>query len=856
MLVRVCSKIIAGLATICCLASAWAADADPARSVTFETDIQPILMKKCGACHSASGRAGLDIRTIGSLRQGGHSGAAIHVGSPNNSLLVTVIVNSQMPPKGMAEQVTPAELKLIKAWIASGAHATGKPGGHWAFTPPNPNLTPPVPVPYDVQNPVDRFLLTALKKRGLSYSHLASPRVRVRRLFLDLIGELPSNRDVEEFEASPTPESWERLVDRLLQDPRYGERQARHWLDTAGYADSEGILEEDRIRPNAYRYRDYVIKSLNKDLPYDQFLREQIAGDEMSHYRKADHWSSEIDSMVTATGFLRTAVDATRDDFNTHQFTEYQYRMLHDTQTILISTTLGITLQCARCHDHKYEPFTQKDYYGIQAILNGAIRPEGALLPSARRQIVAISDSEKRQMDAENAAADRDKARAEAELDTLRVEYLRKALTPIVAAHAEAERSALLTALSTLAARQTAAQKALIAANKGITVPSEAQLESAFPDFKRGAEALRARISEATRRHHLPAEIRAIYDQDSAPPPSHILLRGEYTHHGEALEPDVPAVLKNGFVFKPSSDVDAGTTGRRLSLARWIASKSNPLTARVEVNRIWYSHFGEGIVATLDNFGQSGAAPTNPPLLDWLSVQFTNGIGGATPWSRKPLHRLICTSLAYQQASGTPEGAAGAKIDPENRLLWRQRPHRMDAETLRDTMLQVSGDLDATMYGEPVTEDTRSTGEVAVAGESSTGRRSIYLLMRRSKAVSFLNAFDAPVIEVNCTRRASSSTAVQALAALNGSFTAARAAHLAKRVPGGADNNMLVQSLFEAAYQRAPSAQELKDTLEFLAKQTSIYTHNNVTSAAEARTKALEDCCLALLSSNEFMYVD
>ena len=856
MLSTVCSKIFSGFAAFCGLTFVCSASADPVKSVSYEADIKPILMKKCGACHSASGRAGLDIRTIGALRQGGHSGAAIQAGSPDKSLLITVIANKQMPPKGMGDEINPAELKLIKLWIAAGAHATGQSAGHWAFIPPRTGLNPPVPVPYRAENPIDKFLLTSLKNRGLCYSPAAEPRVRVRRLYLDLLGELPAKPDVDAFVADPSPTAWNRLVDRLLNDPRYGERQARHWLDTAGYADSEGVLEEDRIRPNAYRYRDYVIRALNSDLPYDRFLQEQIAGDELSHFRTTDKWTAQTDSMVTATGFLRTAVDATREDFNTHQFTEYQYRMLHDTQTILMSTTLGITLQCARCHDHKYEPFTQKDYYGIQAILNGAIRPEGALLPSARRQILAASSDEQKRIRESNAATDADKAAAEKQLDQLRSATIRQYFETRMAYIPPAQRPALLDALSTLTAKQTADQKALLANWKGLAAPSEDQLSAAIPTFKAAADSLKQRIAAAVARHQAIAQVRAVYDQDSMPPASHILLRGEYTHPGPELLADVPAVLKNGFEYRPASDVEPGTTGRRLALARWIAAKSNPLTARVEVNRIWYTHFGEGIVATLDNFGQSGAAPTNQPLLDWLSVQFTNGIGGATPWSRKPLHRLICTSLAYQQASETREGAAGAKIDPENRLLWRQRPHRMDAETLRDTMLQVSGDLDATMYGEPITEDTRSTGEVAVAGESSTGRRSIYLLMRRSKAVSFLNAFDAPVIEVNCTRRTSSSTAVQALAALNGSFTEARAAHLARKVAPTAATAEAAAILFSATYQREPSDRELKDTTEFIEKQTTIYTQNNVKSAAEAKTKALEDCCLALLSSNEFMYVD
>ena len=829
------------------------------RTPLFEADVRPVLLRKCGACHSASGRAGLDIRTPGSLKQGGHAGAAVHAGSPDTSPLVTAIEQHRMPPAGSGDPVTKAELQIIKNWIAAGAHANGSSVGHWAYTPPVSSSPPSVLVPFVTpSNPIDRFLLSELKKQGLSFSGMAAPRARIRRLYIDLVGELPTPAETDAFASNPTPQAWGQIIDRLLSDPRYGERWARYWLDTAGYADSEGVLEEDRIRPNAWRYRDYVIKSVNTDLPYDRFLMEQIAGDELARYRTANSWSDSIGSSLTATGFLRTAVDATRDDFNTHQFVEYQYRMLHDTQTILISSTLGVTLQCARCHDHKYEPFTQRDYYGIQAILNGAIRPEGALLPSARRQVLAASVSEQKQIKDENAAADADKADAEKQLEQLRSKTLRQYFESRLAYVPVAERPALIDALATLVAKQRADQKALLAKWKGLTVPSEDQLSAAIPTFKAATDSLKQRIAAAVAKHRDIPEMRAIYDQDAAPPPSHILLRGEYLKPGDVVLPGIPAVLGRNSRYEPAKDVEPGTTGRRLALARWIVNPTNPLTARVEVNRIWAHHFGEGIVATLDNLGQSGAVPTNQKLLDWLSVQFVRGAGGAGPWSRKAIHRLICTSQAYQQSSDLNPKGAGALRDPEDRLLWRQRTIRLDAETLRDTMLQMSNDLDPIMFGEPVGEDTRPTGEVVAAGEDGKGRRSIYLLVRRSKSVSFLNAFDAPVMETNCTRRVASSTAVQALAVMNGTFTAARAARLATVIASAGNIPQQIQTAFQRVFQRAPTATELKQSQDFLQNQAKAFAAAPGAKGTEAdwQKRALEDFCLALLSSNEFLYVD
>src|SRR5579871_6034411 len=384
------------------------------------------------------------------------------------------------------------------------AHAPPETQIHWAYRPP---VRPPVPKvlpPYDkIRNPFDRFLLSALQRQHLTFSPPADRRTLLRRVTFDLIGLPPTPQEVDAFLADRSPNAYEKVVDRLLADPRYGECWARHWLDTAGYADSEGILEEDRIRPNAWRYRDYVIRSFNSDKPYALFLREQIAGDELVDYRNASQWTPEIEAAITATGFLRTAVDATRDDFNTHQFTEYQYRMLNDTQTILVSSTLGITLQCARCHDHKYEPFSQQDYYRVQALLAGAIRPTGKLLPTNRRQIVAATLEEQKHANEQNAqvvAALQQLDQREAALIT---QFRLQALGDKKSSVQEADRAALAQAEQTEEGKRTPEQKALAAKYKAAFEVKPEALAVAFPEFKQQQADLQKTGRSTIRTQHL-----------------------------------------------------------------------------------------------------------------------------------------------------------------------------------------------------------------------------------------------------------------------------------------------------------------------------------------------------------------
>jgi len=829
----------------------------PAAAPIYERDILPLLHGRCVGCHgSPRPNAGLDVRNAGDLLEGGYSGPSVVPGAPEKSLLYQMLADGRMPKGGA--RLTPAELAKVARWIKTGAKGQAS-DGHWAFRPPVAPKLPMVKAAARVRNPIDRFLLADLERAGLSYAPEADRRTLLRRVTYDLIGLPPTPAELDAYLADTAPDAYERVVDRLLADTRYGERWARHWLDTAGYADSEGVLQEDRLRPNAWRYRDYVIRSFNADKPYDQFLREQIAGDELSDYRHAKSFKPDVVEKLDATGFLRTAVDATRDDFNTHQYGEYQYRMLHDTQTIVVSTTLGLTVQCARCHNHKYEPVSQKDYYRIQALFTPAVRPRGTLLPTNRRQIVAATAEEQEQARKVNEAVDAAKRRLTQEQAAALAEAVMRHLP--IAADSLPDRDALLAAAKVPDAQRTAQQKALVARHQPAfdRATELARVDAAYR--KQLATIQSALATEEGKRITL-TSIRAFYDQDTTPPPTPLLVRGDWLRPGDPVDPGVPEILddpRSRFAL-PSPAKDAVTTGRRTAFANWITRPNHPLTGRVLVNRLWAHHFGVGIAPLVDNLGRSGPPPTNQPLLDWLAVSFVsmsqgdNGsMGGLGGWRLKPLHRLIVTSAAYRQQSALRPDAAAK--DPENRLLWRQRPRRLEAEAVRDAVLYVSGSLDPTMYGESVPIATQGTGEVVVAGEEGKGRRSIYVLVRRSQPVHLLDAFDAPIIETNCTRRSPSTTATQALALMNSTFVTAQGKHFAERVlaaPAEGDGQR-IDAAYRLALSRSPSPVERARMLDFLGAQRLHYTN---TAGENGEKRAWADLCQTLLSANEFVYLD
>ncbi len=780
----------------------------------FEKDILPLLESKCAKCHAGPEAQGaLDVRSRSSLLKGGKSGPSFLSGEPDRSLLIARVRTGQMPPGGPT--LDAASIDLLRRWIEVGApaaapdappstsHITPRDRQHWAFQPPRrpqvPALSP---------NPIDSFILAALQRKRLPMNPAAAPAALLRRLSFDLTGLPPSPDLLARFLANPDANAYERAVDELLNSPRFGERWARQWLDIAGYADSEGVLDADVIRPNAWRYRDYVIRSFNEDKPFHQFVREQLAGDELSEYWKHDALPRPVAAQLEATGFLRTAVDATRDDFLPKDFAEYQWRTLFDTEQIVASTFLGLTVQCSRCHDHKYEPITQRDYYGLQAILAGAIRPTGPVLPTYKRIVVDASKAEQQ--------------------------------------HAEENNKPLEAVAKALRDLQNARRTQFRARHPKRDKATEDELRAEFPDYAARASATTKELDEVTAKLiHLPT-IRMINDIDATPPPTYLLRRGDPLSPGDVVPPATPEILSlapQPFTL-PAISPDAKTTGRRRAFADWLTQPNHPLTARVMVNRVWAGYFGQGIVASLDNFGKSGAAPSHPELLDWLATEFVrNG------WSLKKLHKSIVLSAAYRQsAAPRPDGLAA---DPDNKLLWRMSPRRLEAESVRDAILAASGRLDTSMFGEPVRTVAKPSGEVVPEKElEAPGRRTIYQLVRRSSPQSLLNVFDAPVMEINCARRVSTTSATQALALMNGEFVTSQAEHFARRLlqqPG--DDAQRIRHAFRIALSRDPSPAESDRLLSFLHAQKAFYSES-------AELHAYADLAQALLAANEFIYLD
>jgi mono/diheme cytochrome c family protein len=778
--------------------------------------IVPLMLLRCTACHGGRRReADLDLRTKAGMLQGGKSGPAVVPGNPEESLLVRRIRAEEMPPRRQLVSVSvkpmeAEELKKLEAWIAAGLPespvppdvATTEPDrvvtdedrAFWSFRPPV-QVAPPTAelTPEDrrrVRNPIDAFVLEQLAPHGLSLSPEADRGTLIRRLTFDLIGLPPDPAEIAAFANDSHPLAYEMLVDRLLASPRYGERWGRHWLDVAGYADSEGSQNEDRVRPNMWRYRDYVVRALNADKPYDRFLHEQIAGDELADYEHAAEITPEIYDNLVATGFLRTAPDRTFAGIT--NFVPDRLELIADEIQILGSAVLGLTLHCARCHSHKFDPLPQRDYYRLAAALKDALDEHDWLGPEVRQL---------------------------------------KHVLP-------GERQAWEQHEQSIAAQLTPLQEQIK------TEPDEAAKKK-----------LQEQITALEAAKKAEPTIRALWSRGQ-PSPTYVLARGNYLTPGVEVGPGVPSMLTDGrtpFVVRPPWE-GAPATGRRLALARWLTAPDHPLTARVLVNRVWKHHFGAGLVTTLGNFGKTGAAPSHPKLLDWLAVEFVR-----QGWSLKALHRLMVTSAVYRQSSHvSPERAAA---DPDNRLLSRMPLRRLEAEIVRDSLLAAAGRLDTTPFGPPDPVDVGGDGLVTARGTGSGGRRSIYVLHRRTKLPTILDNFDSPQMGPNCIERGESIVAPQALHLLNNAAVHELAGHFAARVAqeAGADRDAQIVRVHQLALGTTPGADELPVAREALEQMTRRWLETlgeRPDADEEAARRALRNYCHAVMNSAGFLYVD
>jgi hypothetical protein len=829
---------------------------DEQTALTFEARIRPLLKTHCFHCHGENPdgkqKAKLDVRLRRFLIKGGRSGPAIVPGKRDESLLYQNLVKGEMPPEDVSKRPTKQEIELIGRWIDQGALTareepeavsagpTPEELAFWSFKPIRrsepPNLV--------ARTPIDRFLLAALKAKGLAYSPEADKITLIRRAATDLTGLPPRPDDVAAFLADDAPDAYERLVDRLLASPAYGERWGRHWLDVAGYADSEGYDERDAERKWAWRYRDYVIRSFNADKPFDRFIQEQIAGDELAAPPYGNLQPEQVELLV-ATGFLRMGPDGTGSP-NAEQIVA-RNQVVGDAIKIVSTGLLGLTVGCAQCHNHRYDPISQLDYYRMRAVFEPAYGGADWRTPLQRLVSLASDADRKKSAEIETQAAAVDREREEKQ-----AQFIEATVEKELAKIPDEYREALRWVHDTPAEQRSELQKTLLKEFPSVNVTSH----SLYLYNPKAADELKKIADRAAEiRAKKPAEefLHALTEVPGKLPETRLFHRGDPNQPKEAVEPGTLTVL--GAAPIAPRDATRATSGRRLAFARWLTDGKHPLTARVLVNRAWMHHFGRGIVGTPGDFGALGERPSHPELLDWLADEFMrNG------WRLKPIHRMILTSSAYRQSSKRePRGEA---VDPENRLLWRMNIHRLEAESIRDSMLAVSGSLNLRMFGPPVPVMSDEVGQIVVGLENRDDegkyraptslngeefRRSLYVQVRRSKLLSMLECFDIPVMEPNCEARSFSTVAPQALLLMNNTFVLAQSEQFAKRVrrEAGEDAAAQVEVAWKLAFSRPPTPREAKDGAAFLSKMSS-----------DKKGAALTRFCQALLSSNEFLYVD
>ena len=842
------------------------------RSEVSQHDIIPLLLLRCTVCHGLRRQeGGLDLRSKALILKGGKTGPAMLPGRPEESLLLQRIVSEQCPPRLRVVEVSVKpmesnELALLRKWIEIGApelaSETDTAGTEndsliretdrqfWAFQPPKAVGIPRVSQP--VRHPIDAFILAKLREKKLGFAPPAERSALMRRAYFDLTGLPPEPAEVESFLTDSDPMAYEKMLDRILSSPRYGERWGRHWLDVAGYADSEGKREQDELRPDAYRYRDYVIRSFNRDKPYNRFLLEQIAGDELADYENAKEITEELCDNLVATGFLRMAPDSTVA--NITAFVPDRLDVIGDAIDVLGSGVLGLTIGCARCHSHKFDPIPHRDYYRLSATLKGAYDEHDWLTPNSRR-LPYVTTQERRLWESSEKRITSEIESLKAPLHRIASERKQKYFEAQLAQLPAVLRDDVSKALEATADRRTEIQKYLAEKFQKSMRIDDNELKKIDPDFKKTAEEVDKKLTALGQQRRPEPTIRALWDRGE-PSPTYILTRGNYLTPGSPVSPGILSILTPGTErFDPKPPwLGAKKTGRRLALAHWLIHPEHPLTARVMVNRVWKHHFENGIVKSTGNFGRIGTPPTHPELLDWLARDFVrNG------WSVKALHRAIMTSDTYRQSSVSDSNSA--RLDPGNDLISRFPPKRMEAEVLADTVLKVAGRLDETPFGPPDKVDVRADGLVTAVGNSRGWRRSIHVQQRRKEIPSILEAFDLPQMNPNCLARPNSIVATQALHLMNNGMIHQLAESLAERLlrevgPNPPDQ---IKRLYLIAFSRPATAEEVQTTLEALTRLTSKWAESAKdadTQRASPAMRALANVCHAIINSAEFVFID
>ena len=785
-----------------CLALPGFALAAPDREALafFEKEVRPVLVNRCFECHGPEKKkGGLRLDFPEAISAGGDSGAVVVPGDADASLLIQAVRRTdhdlEMPPK---KALPPQEVAALEKWVTQGApwpetgaprpasandRFTEKERAWWAIQPVSHPAPPSTQGPW-ARNEIDRFVQAQLTTAGLAPAPEASRAELIRRASYDLLGLPPTPEQVRSFEADPRPDAWERLVDELLESPRYGERWAQHWLDVVRWAESDGY-RQDAYRPEAWPYRDYVIAAFNEDKPYDVFVKEQLAGDEID--RENPH-------VLVATAYLRNGIY----EYNQRDVRMQRELIVQELTSLTSEAFLGLGLGCAQCHDHKFDPLLQKDYYAMQAFFAGVswrfdIPRATAAEQTAHAQALAQWE-----------AATKD---IRAEIDAIREPRILKAQ--------EGNRKMFPEDIQAMVAKpraeRTPTEQQFV---ELVEIQTNYERERFDEKSIKGADAerlatLKARLAEfdSLKPQPLPKAFVATDGGPVAPP---VLLQNR--RGSTVIEPAFPNIVDPAppKIVAPS----AASTGRRLALANWITQTTNPLSTRVITNRIWQHHFGTGLVSSPNDFGTLGETPSHPELLDWLTTRFVQG-----GWKMKDIHRLILASATYRQSARREPGERELTVDPSNRLLWRFPPQRLDAEQVRDTMLMASGEL--------------LIGGLSGSVDGSSPRRSIFVKKLRNTPDPVLATFDLPQGFSSSPTRPSTTTPLQALLLSNGEWPLRRAQSMANRLSKAETSPEAVRRAFQATFGRGPSASELTHAQAFLTEQTAL-----VKSSAPAKREA------------------
>lgn len=796
---------------------------DPEKEKFFEKEVKPILQANCFRCHGAEAKikGGLRLTSREDILKGGATGPVVDLQKPEHSLILDAINYNdlRMPPKG---KLAKAQIDVLTKWVKMGVPwESGKvkaPHGaplvdeaaktFWAFRALSKPDVPKVKDTAWVKNPIDAFVLAKLEEAGLKPAPPADKGAMVRRVYYNLVGLPPTPEQVDAFVKDERPDAYERLIEGLLASPHYGEHWARHWLDVVRYAETNSF-ERDSAKPFIWRYRDYVIRAFNNDIPYDQFIREQLAGDELDQVT--------ADSMI-ATGYYRLGIF---DDEAPDKLLAF-YDDLDDIVNTTGQAFLGLTVGCARCHDHKIDPFPQKDYYRFLAFFHNVRRY------SDRADLKPIgSPEEQKKFQGEIAAIKNRLAEVE----------------KVIAAMEDAVKPKLAGGeIDDFKYEQN--RELILKKNVGKLIEAG--------DFQEYMALRKKRDKIKREQPSAMAQAMCVAEFGSAPKETFVLARGNPHVKAEKVEPGFPSALTDAKPTLPDKSPFAGSAGRRRIVADWLADAKNPLPHRVWINRIWQYHFGRGIVRSSSNFGYMGTAPTHPELLDWLTSEFI-----AKGMKLKEVHRLIMLSSTYRMSSQANDNALAK--DPENDLFWRFNTRRLSAEEIRDSILAASGNLNLKKMGGPSAYPI--IPKEVLAGQSMPGlgwgrsptedrtRRSVYVHIKRSLAVPILTSFDVPDTDAPCPVRFTTTQPTQALGMLNSDFLNEQAKIFAEdllRLSTKPEEQ--VQIALRRTTQRMPTKAEIERGLRFLSAMQE--THR---LRAE---EALRRFCLLTLNLNEFVFLD